>query len=97
MHVAAATWWPGIGSLPWWQTTDACTSCVWPCWHQRGGCWQRKRFSGVNDDGRLTVLAQINSSAFGDGWMMKIKASDPSELDSLMDATAYEKTTDEAH
>ena len=29
--------------------------------------------------------------------MMKIKASDPSELDSLMDATAYEKTTEEAH
>ena len=40
---------------------------------------------------------QINSAAYGDGWMMKVKASDPSELDSLMNAEAYEKTIAEAH
>ena len=40
---------------------------------------------------------QINSSAYGDGWMMKVKVSDPSELDNLMNAEAYEKTIAEAH
>ena len=52
---------------------------------------------GAGDDDFGLAAVQINSSAFGDGWMMKIKASDPSELDSLMDAAAYEKTTEEAH
>ncbi len=32
----------------------------------------------------------INKDAYGDGWMIKIKMSDPSELDSLMDAAAYQ-------
>ena len=31
----------------------------------------------------------VNSDAYGDGWMIKIKMSDPSELDSLLDAEAY--------
>lgn len=33
----------------------------------------------------------INKDAFGEGWIMKIKMSDPSELDALMDADAYEE------
>jgi len=33
----------------------------------------------------------INEDAFGDGWIFKIKASDPAELESLMDAEAYSK------
>ena len=31
----------------------------------------------------------VNSSAFEDGWMVKIKISNPSEVDSLLDANAY--------
>ena len=31
----------------------------------------------------------VNSDAYGDGWMIKIKMSDPSELDALLDAEAY--------
>ncbi len=31
----------------------------------------------------------VNSDPYGDGWMIKVKVSDPSELDSLMDAAAY--------
>lgn len=31
----------------------------------------------------------VNSDAYGDGWMIKVKMSDPSELDSLLDAAAY--------
>jgi len=33
---------------------------------------------------------QINSDPYG-GWIMKIKMSNPSELDSLMDSKTYEK------
>ena len=31
----------------------------------------------------------VNGDAEGDGWFFKIKLSDPSELDDLMDAKAY--------
>lgn len=32
----------------------------------------------------------VNTDAHGAGWLCKIKINDPSELDALMDATAYE-------
>ena len=32
----------------------------------------------------------VNSEPYADGWIFKIKASDESELASLLDATAYE-------
>jgi glycine cleavage system H protein len=32
----------------------------------------------------------VNESAFADGWLMKVKMSNPSEVDSMMDAAAYE-------
>lgn len=35
----------------------------------------------------------INESPYQDGWIMKLKMSDPSELDSLLDAAAYKKVT----
>lgn len=31
----------------------------------------------------------VNSDAYGEGWMIKIKISDLSEVDSLLDHTAY--------
>lgn len=31
----------------------------------------------------------VNSDAYGDGWMIKVKMSNPSEIDGLMDAAAY--------
>ena len=34
---------------------------------------------------------QINQDPYGDGWMVKVKLSDPSETDALMDAAAYKK------
>lgn len=37
----------------------------------------------------------INESAFEDGWIAKIKLSDASELDDMLDATAYEANLDE--
>jgi glycine cleavage system H protein len=32
----------------------------------------------------------INQDAFGDGWIVKLKMDNPAELNSLMDAAAYE-------
>lgn len=31
----------------------------------------------------------VNSDAYGDGWMIKIKITNPSEIDKLLDAEAY--------
>ncbi|HKK67069.1 MAG TPA: glycine cleavage system protein GcvH [Bacteroidales bacterium] len=37
----------------------------------------------------------VNKDPYGDGWIVKIKISDKSELDDLMDAEAYKKETEE--
>ena len=34
--------------------------------------------------------ALVNSDPYGEGWMVKMRLSDPSALDALMDAAAYE-------
>jgi glycine cleavage system H protein len=34
----------------------------------------------------------INEDPYGEGWLVRVKLSDPSELDSLMDAGAYEES-----
>ena len=34
----------------------------------------------------------INEDPYGDGWMVKVKLSDPSEADALMSAAAYAET-----
>jgi glycine cleavage system H protein len=38
---------------------------------------------------------KINGDPYGEGWLVKVKLSDPSELDSLMDAAAYRKMLEE--
>lgn len=40
--------------------------------------------SGLND-----APETVNQDPYGAGWLVKIELSNPSELDSLMDATAY--------
>jgi glycine cleavage system H protein len=35
--------------------------------------------------------ATVNTAAMGDGWFVKIKLANPSELDKLMDEAAYKK------
>ena len=50
-------------------------------------------------DGEITevneVLADapstVNEDAIGNGWFFKIKASDPSQMDDMMDEAAYKK------
>lgn len=34
---------------------------------------------------------KVNSDPYGEAWMVKIELSDPSELEELLDAAAYEK------
>ncbi len=36
----------------------------------------------------------VNEDPYGDGWLIKIKMSDSSELDDLMDASAYQETVE---
>jgi glycine cleavage system H protein len=35
---------------------------------------------------------QINQDPYGEGWLVKVRLTDPSERDSLMDAAKYEAT-----
>jgi glycine cleavage system H protein len=35
----------------------------------------------------------LNSDAFGDGWIARLELSDPGEIDTLLDAQAYEAET----
>jgi len=34
----------------------------------------------------------VNEDPYGDGWLVRVKLSDPSETDQLMDASTYEAT-----
>ena len=44
----------------------------------------------VEVNGRLEKEPQlVNSSPYGDGWMLKIKLSDPAEQNGLMNSDAY--------
>lgn len=36
----------------------------------------------------------VNTDPYGDGWMIKLKIADSSELDELMDAEGYKKAID---
>ena len=42
------------------------------------------------NDGLEDAPESVNDDPYGDGWMVKIKIADASELDGLMDAAAYE-------
>lgn len=37
----------------------------------------------------------VNEDPYGDGWLVKVRLSDPSEADELMSATAYRKLLEE--
>ena len=37
----------------------------------------------------------VNQDPYGDGWIMRIQLSSPSELDDLLDAEAYEATLED--
>ena len=39
---------------------------------------------------------KVNEDPYGGGWMLRVKVKDPSELNSLLNASEYEKETGEA-
>lgn len=44
--------------------------------------------TAVNED-LIDTPELVNSDPYGEAWMVKVKLSDPSELDQLMDADTY--------
>ena len=38
---------------------------------------------------------KVNQDPYGEGWMVKVKLSDPGEADALMDAAAYQQLLDQ--
>ena len=44
------------------------------------------------NDGLGDKPETINDDPYGEGWLVKVKLSDPSEVDSLMDSTEYQGT-----
>ncbi|GIK96196.1 MAG: glycine cleavage system H protein [Alphaproteobacteria bacterium] len=52
----------------------------------------------VESNGALTDdPAKVNADAQGDGWFVKIRLSDTSQLDGLMDEAAYKKFVEGLH
>lgn len=41
------------------------------------------------NEGLENAPEQLNDAPYAEGWMFKVKMSDPSELDSLLDAAGY--------
>ncbi|MEX2425591.1 MAG: glycine cleavage system protein GcvH [Thermomicrobiaceae bacterium] len=48
-----------------------------------------------SNDQVVDAPESVNSSPYGDAWLVKIKLSDPSQVDELMDSDAYEKFVEE--
>ena len=46
------------------------------------------------NDGLADNPETINEDPYGEGWLVKIKLSDPSEADALMDSTEYQGSLD---
>ena len=43
------------------------------------------------NDGLADSPEKVNQDPYGEGWMVKVRLSDPSEVDHLMDAGAYKE------
>jgi glycine cleavage system H protein len=46
------------------------------------------------NDALTSSPEQINDKPYDDGWLVKIKLSDPSEADALLDSAAYQELLD---
>jgi glycine cleavage system H protein len=44
------------------------------------------------NDGLADKPETINDDPYGEGWLVRVRLSDPSEADSLMDSTEYQAT-----
>lgn len=51
--------------------------------------------TAINEE--LTAAPErVNASAYGDGWLIKIRLSDPGDLNALLDGAAYDALIQEA-
>ena len=50
----------------------------------------------AGNDGLADAPEAVNSDPYGEGWIMKIRPSNPADVDALLDADAYQKVLDEA-
>lgn len=48
------------------------------------------------NDAAITTPEVVNSSPFGDAWLLKVRVSDPAQLEGLMDADEYQKLVAES-
>jgi glycine cleavage system H protein len=44
------------------------------------------------NEGLKETPERLNDDPYGDGWMVKVRLSDPSETDALMDVAAYKES-----
>jgi len=44
------------------------------------------------NDGLSDAPERINDDPYGEGWLVKVKLSDPSEIDALMDSEKYQES-----
>ncbi len=51
-------------------------------------------FNSAIDENEGDDPTLVNSDPYGEGWIVKIEITDPSELEGLMDADAYKKMVD---
>lgn len=47
------------------------------------------------NEGLTDAFESVNTDPYGEAWMVKIEMSDPSELEQLMDAAAYQSYCEE--
>jgi glycine cleavage system H protein len=47
------------------------------------------------NDGLEGSESTINDDPYGEGWLIKVRMSDPAEADALMDAASYQAFVDE--
>lgn len=47
------------------------------------------------NDGLADTPEHVNNDPYGEGWIMKLKPSNPGDLDGLLDAAAYEKVLED--
>jgi glycine cleavage system H protein len=50
----------------------------------------------VNED-LAADPAKVNADAMGEGWFLKLRITDPKELDDLLDEVAYQRLIEEQH
>jgi glycine cleavage system H protein len=68
-----------------WARVDGDTATLGITWYAQDQLGEVVFFDPLKDSPE-----QINDDSYGNGWLVKVKLSDPSELDALMDSEKYQ-------